>query len=582
MKKKTRCLALFLTIILFTQFFEQIIVVRANNPSSASEGIANTINDSNQALSANGVLAGDAYETNNTLGTASTIGAAESIWANIHTANDVDYYKITVSVKTLATFALSGIPSGCNYYMSLLNSSGTSLAASNKTNNSGEFIQRWINAGTYYIKIGSSSGYSGANYRLDLCYETGKGFSSIYAGEQGVDNWGNLNYQDKAKDVFRFANKMSSAISGISSYGTERYGLQTDLKGFSGSNQSAIIYWSGHSSYKSSINGYALSYYIYRITDGYIDSSDSLFNPATYIGCTIMNWDGINGYYTNSQWDIGTKWVIFAACNQLTNSTHYNNLAKCLLGKRSRAHGILGYAETAPIGPGDYYVVNDFFAESANGDSLLTAWCEANLNNVYYVNGEPRLTNWAAICHYGNINDTLTSIYNGSSVSTSRFVLPTIRRYQSSITNYSNISINTRMIDNLKQGETSNSALKVRSLDNKTVIQDHKLALEKVNYFEDKALSLALQYALITKIFTEEQLYSMNYSVCRIESSEMDLLNETESDAECVGYAVIAYDFVDERYKEQIDDLEITKNAFVAILDSEGVCSISITNHEEE
>lgn len=70
-----------------------------------------------------------------------------------------------------------------------------------------------------------------------------------------------------------------------------------------------------------------------------------------------------------------------------------------MLGKESRAHGILGYAEKAPVGPGDFNVVDDFFALSGNNYSILHSWIQANLNNSYVSDGVIRLEKAAVMVH---------------------------------------------------------------------------------------------------------------------------------------------------------------------------------------
>jgi hypothetical protein len=69
-----------------------------------------------------------------------------------------------------------------------------------------------------------------------------------------------------------------------------KYAMQTDILGMSGTNQSQIIYWSGHSLSNN------LSYYTARNDSSYVSYSNSTFNTAAYVGCTIQSDNTVNGY----------------------------------------------------------------------------------------------------------------------------------------------------------------------------------------------------------------------------------------------------------------------------------------------
>ena len=187
---------------------------------------------------------------------------------------------------------------------------------------------------------------------------------------------------------------------------------------------------------------------------------------------------------TNSIWERDTKWVIMAACSQLNygnqgngviwdNSTASQIWARTLLGNKYRAHGILGYFESAP-GDTDEQIIQDFL-ELADPSSVLTpdscivdSWKYANEWNMG-LSG----TNWAAIYHTQNASDYMNNI----GPSTVRVSNPTIhRRSRKSVVSWDDVitlplSRNTLFSSSFEgQKYSLDNTVEIVSLDNKEFV----------------------------------------------------------------------------------------------------------------
>jgi hypothetical protein len=79
-------------------------------------------------------------------------------------AADIDIYKFSITTPGTFTAILSGLPA--DYDLTLLNSSGTSVATSANVGTTGETITYNAVAGIYYVKV---TGFNGAN-NSSLCY----------------------------------------------------------------------------------------------------------------------------------------------------------------------------------------------------------------------------------------------------------------------------------------------------------------------------------------------------------------------------------------------------------------------------
>jgi len=118
----------------------------------------------------------DAFEPNNSTGDAyafymfNDYGVGDITFnnVNLNTSGDIDYYKFTLDVTSRVGIGLSNIPSGCNYDLKLYDESISEKGSSTLSSDASESITTTLAAGTYYIKVYSSSGYSSSFYNLRI------------------------------------------------------------------------------------------------------------------------------------------------------------------------------------------------------------------------------------------------------------------------------------------------------------------------------------------------------------------------------------------------------------------------------
>ncbi len=118
----------------------------------------------------NTVFAATVYETesNNTIATANSIAAGDTVYGNISVDKDTDYFRLNLTATTNTTFTLSNIPSGCDYDLYLYDAKGTMITSSTTTGNTSEKINKILSAGQYYINVKGYSGKSSSNYTLTV------------------------------------------------------------------------------------------------------------------------------------------------------------------------------------------------------------------------------------------------------------------------------------------------------------------------------------------------------------------------------------------------------------------------------
>lgn len=561
---------------------------------------------------------GDSWEPNNTMATASTVSSTTMISANLHTSSDIDFYKFTVGSACNVSIALSNIPINCNYEMQLLNSAGSTLVSSIKESNTGEFIRtRLTSSGTYYIKIWSHSSSSSINYKLEISSFSGeRNYVAVYGAEQGTDGGLFPPYYDKTEDVVRFCNNMNDRFPSTP-YFQSSYALKADILGNNlSSGQATIVYWSGHTAFPdggSATNPVSrASYYTDRNDSSYVSYDASLnvsdpFNMPDYVGNTIQSSNSTNGYYSNTQWNKGLKWAIISACNHFTYPNHYKKWARALLGKESRAHGILGYAEKAPVGPGDFNVVDDFFALSGNNYSILHSWIQANLNNSYVSDGVIRLEKAAVMVHSLYASEKLSDMYqNTPGTVSSRFDAPNIRLYTGNTTSWGNIPLSAPQIPIKPDNDLFAGILTRESLNSLSstdgihhmkdslnrdvfirgdtvtlMVQPIDLDLKKeLSLTDEQAIRVALSFALANGMVAENAFLDWDFYVYELIEETVDVL-EIGIDRYPIiaGYYVLAFNPNDENAREYVveNGMEVLhiKNCFAAIIDANGVCSIS-------
>lgn len=102
---------------------------------------------------------GTAFEPNESIAAAATISTGVANSAAITTTTDNDYFKIVTTATTNNVFSLVG-PSGVDFDMQILNSSGTVIGSGTGTTATETVTLNSQAAGTYYIRV---FGYNGAN-----------------------------------------------------------------------------------------------------------------------------------------------------------------------------------------------------------------------------------------------------------------------------------------------------------------------------------------------------------------------------------------------------------------------------------
>lgn len=235
---------------------------------------------------------------------------------------------------------------------------------------------------------------------------------SYYAGEGGEDTWlGGLFSAPKEKDATQFSSIMEGKFNCTKSalwYKAQR----NYIKAYNGSNQADFLYWSGHGLSEGN-----LSYWDGNNYQGYSPG----FIGYEQVGSTIQSWNS-TGYYSNTEWNADLKWAILAVCNQFTNYSTRQAWGRTLLGSHNRAHIVMGYAQTAPVGPTDYQILDKWAEYLENDHPILNAWILANIDK-----GK---TYAAAIAHYSNRNDKIDNVSSNSSPQS----YPNLKYYCGSIT----------------------------------------------------------------------------------------------------------------------------------------------------
>lgn len=109
-------------------------------------------------------------ESNNTIQTADNFTSNNVVSGVLSSSSDVDYFSYYAPATGYVNIEL-GL-SGGNYNLTLLNSSGNTLATSNTGGvGVGESIRYYVNANTvYYIKVSSQSNTYGSSYKLYASY----------------------------------------------------------------------------------------------------------------------------------------------------------------------------------------------------------------------------------------------------------------------------------------------------------------------------------------------------------------------------------------------------------------------------
>ncbi len=138
-------------------------------------------------------------ESNNTIQTADSFTSNNVVSGVLSSSSDVDYFSYYAPATGYVNFEL-GL-SGGNYNLTLLNSSGSTLATSNTGGvGVGESIRYYVNANTvYYIKVSSQSNTYGSSYKLYASYPyttTNTWYPQIDAVAGSYERWNTYSLDD--------------------------------------------------------------------------------------------------------------------------------------------------------------------------------------------------------------------------------------------------------------------------------------------------------------------------------------------------------------------------------------------------
>ncbi|MCM3077568.1 alpha/beta fold hydrolase [Brevibacillus invocatus] len=124
--------------------------------------------------SVQGNVKSDEYEPNNTLANAYDMGVEQTLKANLHSLQDVDFYRFSFKRTSTLFVRLAEIPTGMDIDVQLLDEKGKLLGRSEKPRNADEEIVFNANPGTYVIKVMASrtSGFTANSYKLDVKIHT--------------------------------------------------------------------------------------------------------------------------------------------------------------------------------------------------------------------------------------------------------------------------------------------------------------------------------------------------------------------------------------------------------------------------
>ncbi|MFZ5988353.1 MAG: S8 family serine peptidase, partial [Bacillota bacterium] len=107
-----------------------------------------------------GISTPDSYETNDYTFEATDVAMGSSILATIDNKRDDDWFEVYINEAGNYTFELQNIPAGTDYDIYINDFAGNYVTGSFMAANTNEYVNVPLNAGNYYIKIYSYSGFS--------------------------------------------------------------------------------------------------------------------------------------------------------------------------------------------------------------------------------------------------------------------------------------------------------------------------------------------------------------------------------------------------------------------------------------
>ncbi|WP_232697945.1 lipase/acyltransferase domain-containing protein [Brevibacillus daliensis] len=155
-------------------------------------------------------LSPDQHEKNDSFEEAVLLSSTPDIEANIHTKEDVDFYKFIVKLTSSLQINVSDIPAEMDLDLLLFDSNQKVLSSSSQTAGKNERIDINVKAGTYYVKVfpNKRSSISRNQYRLNISQKVmpvilipGIGGSRLHASEMS-------NGQEEVREAWLNFNKI--------------------------------------------------------------------------------------------------------------------------------------------------------------------------------------------------------------------------------------------------------------------------------------------------------------------------------------------------------------------------------------
>ncbi|MDF2922679.1 MAG: C-terminal target protein [Paenibacillaceae bacterium] len=203
----------------------------------------------------------DPYEPNNTMATARSISVGSYYYPYIFSPSDVDYFSFAGFSGAAVTINMSSIPSGTDYELQLLNSSGTVLKSSTLGGNSDETITETLPyTGTFYVKVwGYNSTYHPSDsYQLIVTsngggadnYEPNNTMSTATSISTGTNYYATIHNSSDIDyyKIYAFGGTLNIGMSSIpagTDYDIALYnssGTELTKSTASGNNNESIIY----------------------------------------------------------------------------------------------------------------------------------------------------------------------------------------------------------------------------------------------------------------------------------------------------------------------------------------------------
>ena len=114
----------------------------------------------------------DAYEPNDSIGTAKTISNNIPISGTINISTDEDWYEFSADNAGKLTVTLDSIPNDCDYDVEIYDGESNLLSGSYFSGNTNEKADVLVDVGNYYVRMYSYSGSSQSTYSLNTNLST--------------------------------------------------------------------------------------------------------------------------------------------------------------------------------------------------------------------------------------------------------------------------------------------------------------------------------------------------------------------------------------------------------------------------